>query len=97
MGDSWLQVVWCVRCCCGRFLVTSCLGCKVLLWGVEAAVFRCFQMQRRETYNKLPLHANFYPMTTQAYLQDANLRFTVLTGQSLGVASLRQGMSADSH
>jgi len=48
-------------------------------------------MQRRKTYDKLPLHANFYPVTTQAYIQDSNMRLTLLTGQSLGAASLKQG------
>jgi alpha-mannosidase II len=50
-----------------------------------------FQMQRRKTYEKLPLHANFYPMTTTTYLQDDRLRLSVLGAQSLGVASLKKG------
>jgi len=49
-------------------------------------------MQQRKTYAKLPLHANFYPVTTQAYLQDANVRLSLLTSQSLGAASFKQGM-----
>ncbi|KAK5878266.1 hypothetical protein CesoFtcFv8_023687 [Champsocephalus esox] len=50
-----------------------------------------FQMQQRRTLSKLPLQANFYPMSSAAFLQDAETRITVLSAQSQGVASLRPG------
>ncbi|XP_058473387.1 alpha-mannosidase 2 isoform X2 [Solea solea] len=50
-----------------------------------------FQMQQRRTLAKLPLQANFYPMSSAAFLQDASSRLTLLSAQSQGVASLRPG------
>ncbi|XP_043920205.1 alpha-mannosidase 2 [Protopterus annectens] len=50
-----------------------------------------FQIQPRRTLAKLPLQANFYPLTTMAYIQDANLRLTLHSAQSLGVSSLKPG------
>uniref|UniRef100_A0A8C8MG15 mannosyl-oligosaccharide 1,3-1,6-alpha-mannosidase n=1 Tax=Oncorhynchus tshawytscha TaxID=74940 RepID=A0A8C8MG15_ONCTS len=50
-----------------------------------------FQIQPRRTMAKLPLQANFYPMTSMAYIQDPGTRLTLLTAQSLGSASLVSG------
>lgn len=51
-----------------------------------------FQMSRRETYDKIPLQGNYYPMPALAFLQGTSgRRFSVHTRQSLGVASLKNG------
>ncbi|PSR87616.1 Alpha-mannosidase [Actinidia chinensis var. chinensis] len=51
-----------------------------------------FQMSRRETYDKIPLQGNYYPMPSLAYMQAPNgHRFSVHSRQSLGVASLKKG------
>uniref|UniRef100_A0A672TQ64 mannosyl-oligosaccharide 1,3-1,6-alpha-mannosidase n=1 Tax=Strigops habroptila TaxID=2489341 RepID=A0A672TQ64_STRHB len=50
-----------------------------------------YQIQPRLTMSKLPLQANIYPMTTMAYIQDAGIRLTLHSAQSLGVASLKNG------
>uniref|UniRef100_A0A0D6QZR4 Alpha-mannosidase 2 n=1 Tax=Araucaria cunninghamii TaxID=56994 RepID=A0A0D6QZR4_ARACU len=51
-----------------------------------------FQMIRRETYDKIPLQGNYYPMPSLAFMQDSNGdRFSILSRQSLGVAGLKNG------
>uniref|UniRef100_A0A674PAJ6 mannosyl-oligosaccharide 1,3-1,6-alpha-mannosidase n=1 Tax=Takifugu rubripes TaxID=31033 RepID=A0A674PAJ6_TAKRU len=50
-----------------------------------------FQIQPRRHHLKLPLQANFYPMPSQAYIQDSNYRLTMHTAQALGVSSLESG------
>ncbi|XP_040014049.1 alpha-mannosidase 2 [Xiphias gladius] len=50
-----------------------------------------FQMQQRRTLAKLPLQANFYPMSSSSFLQDSASRVSLLSAQSQAVASLRPG------
>ncbi|XP_066372837.1 alpha-mannosidase 2 isoform X1 [Miscanthus floridulus] len=51
-----------------------------------------FQMSRRQTYDKIPLQGNYYPMPSLAFLQDSHgNRFSVHSKQSLGAASLKNG------
>ncbi|PON76014.1 Glycoside hydrolase [Trema orientale] len=51
-----------------------------------------FQMSRRETYDKIPVQGNYYPMPSHAFIQGSNgKRFSVHSRQSLGVASLKDG------
>ncbi|KAM8743502.1 alpha-mannosidase 2 [Acanthopagrus schlegelii] len=50
-----------------------------------------FQMQQRRTLAKLPLQANFYPMSSASFLQDSTSRVSLLSAQSQAVASLTPG------
>ncbi|KAJ4972798.1 hypothetical protein NE237_005972 [Protea cynaroides] len=51
-----------------------------------------FQMSRRETYDKIPLQGNYYPMPLLAFMQSlTGQRFSVHSRQALGVASLKNG------
>ena len=48
-------------------------------------------MQKRKTLDKLPIQGNFYPMPAMAYVEDSDYRFSILSGQALGAAGLKQG------
>lgn len=50
-----------------------------------------YQIQPRKTMSKLPLQANVYPMSTMAYIQDAEHRLTLLSAQALGASSMAPG------
>ncbi|EFA06316.1 alpha-mannosidase 2 [Tribolium castaneum] len=50
-----------------------------------------FEVIRRKRFHKLPLQANYYPIPSMAYIEDATTRLTLLTGSPLGTTSLRQG------
>lgn len=49
------------------------------------------QIIRRKRFSKLPLQANYYPLPTLVFIQDQTFRFTILTAQPLGIASLKEG------
>ncbi|XP_020107578.1 alpha-mannosidase 2 [Ananas comosus] len=51
-----------------------------------------FQTIRRQTYDKIPLQGNYYPMPSLSFIQDSiGDRLSVHSKQSLGAASLKNG------
>lgn len=55
------------------------------------------QIIRRKRFFKIPMQANYYPIPTMAFIQDEAFRFTIVTAQPLGVASLKEGQIEVSH
>ncbi|XP_053613785.1 alpha-mannosidase 2-like isoform X2 [Plodia interpunctella] len=49
------------------------------------------EMIRRRYFEKLPIQANYYPLPAAAYIEDDNVRVTLLTSTPLGVAALQPG------
>ncbi|XP_017089304.2 alpha-mannosidase 2 [Drosophila bipectinata] len=49
------------------------------------------QLIKRRRLEKLPLQANYYPVPSAMFIEDANMRLTLLTGQPLGGSSLASG------
>uniref|UniRef100_A0A1B6CBG0 Alpha-mannosidase n=1 Tax=Clastoptera arizonana TaxID=38151 RepID=A0A1B6CBG0_9HEMI len=49
------------------------------------------QMIKRKRFKKLPLQANFYPVTSSIFIEDALTRLTLLSAQPLGATSLKGG------
>lgn len=50
-----------------------------------------FQMIRRHRQNKLPLHAQFYPMAASVFIENSDIRISLLGRQALGVSCLEPG------
>lgn len=50
-----------------------------------------FQFLRREKVPSLGVEANYYPITTGAFIQDKELRLTLLTNHAQGAASIEPG------
>ncbi|XP_035436664.2 alpha-mannosidase 2 [Spodoptera frugiperda] len=50
-----------------------------------------FQYQKRVKVNKLGIEANYYPITTMAWLQDEETRLTLLTNHAQGAAAYEPG------
>ncbi|KAK9508706.1 hypothetical protein O3M35_006198 [Rhynocoris fuscipes] len=49
------------------------------------------QIIKRKRLNQLPLQGNYYPIPSSAYIEDDNMRMTILTAQPLGFGSLAEG------
>ncbi|KAK9722744.1 Alpha mannosidase middle domain [Popillia japonica] len=50
-----------------------------------------YQILRRKRFKKLPIQANFYPMPTLMFIEDKDVRMSVLTGSPVGCSSLKEG------
>jgi len=48
-------------------------------------------MIQRKRFDKIPLQGNYYPLPTAGYIEDPNMRLTILSGQPLGASSLASG------
>ncbi|XP_055849655.1 alpha-mannosidase 2 isoform X2 [Episyrphus balteatus] len=49
------------------------------------------QMIKRKRLQKIPLQANYYPIPSSIFIEDDNLRLTIVSAQPLGGSSLRGG------
>ncbi|KAJ8920908.1 hypothetical protein NQ315_015701 [Exocentrus adspersus] len=50
-----------------------------------------FNMQRRVKVERIGLEGNYFPITSMAYIQDDNVRLSLLTGHAQGAASWQPG------
>lgn len=50
-----------------------------------------FNMQKRVKVERIGLEGNYYPITSMAYIQDENIRLSLLTDHAQGVASWQPG------
>lgn len=49
------------------------------------------QIIKRQRFSKIPLQGNYYPIPSAIYIEDDNLRLTVVSAQPLGGSSLADG------
>lgn len=49
------------------------------------------QILKRKRLPQLPLQGNYYPLPSQIFIQDDEVRLTLLSAQPLGAASLKEG------
>ncbi|XP_034249440.1 alpha-mannosidase 2 [Thrips palmi] len=49
------------------------------------------QIVKRKRLAQLPLQGNYYPLPSQIFIQDEQMRLTLLSSQPLGTASLKEG------
>jgi alpha-mannosidase len=50
-----------------------------------------FQIQKRTKVEKIGIEGNYFPITTMAYIQDDNIRLSLLTDHAQGAASWQPG------
>ncbi|KAK7571097.1 hypothetical protein V9T40_014701 [Parthenolecanium corni] len=50
-----------------------------------------FQIIKRQFFSKLPLQGNYYPVPSSIYIEDDDLRLTLVSAQPLGGGSLSEG------
>lgn len=70
-----------------RFLTNIDNGVRSVMYSDQSG----FQFHRREKVQSLGVEANYYPITTGAFIQDRDLRLTLLTNHAQGAASLEPG------
>lgn len=70
-----------------RFMTSIDNGVRSVMYSDQSG----FQFHRRERIQSLGVEANYYPITTGAFIQDNDLRLTLLTNHAQGAASLEPG------
>lgn len=70
-----------------RFVTSIDNGVRSVMYSDQSG----FQYHRREKVQSLGVEANYYPITTAAFIQDNELRLTLLTNHAQGAASLEPG------
>lgn len=70
-----------------RFVTSIDNGVRSVMYSDQSG----FQYHRREKVQSLGIEANYYPITTAAFIQDEQLRLSLLTGHAQGAASLEPG------
>ncbi|XP_031624640.1 alpha-mannosidase 2 [Contarinia nasturtii] len=70
-----------------RFVTSIDNGVRSVMYSDQSG----FQYHRREKVQNLGVEANYYPITTAAFIQDSEVRLSLLTNHAQGAASLEPG------